>query len=162
MNTAPPVLEKKGLNASHVRMLVYILLGVAVYMYFRSPHLQTPHFRGSKVSSIDIVMRTRVLPPAEPKVLVQASITSAPDCASLFRLLRSAGRQEDHKCDDIGSFTIRYANGKTDALQFLPGHDPTGYEFRFGEKLYRLPRERLYQVLRDAGVDTAKIPVSEH
>jgi hypothetical protein len=68
----------------------------------------------------------------------------------------------DHACGDIGSFTIRYANGKTDTLAVLPGHDLTGYEFRYGKGLYRVPRDRFYQVLQDAGVDTTKMPESEH
>lgn len=94
--------------------------------------------------------------------MVKASITSEPACASLLEFLRSAQSHSDHKCMDIGTFTIRYTNGKADTLAFLPGHDPTNYEFRFDGLLYRLPRERFYQILRDAGVDSTKMPESEH
>jgi len=107
-------------------------------------------------------MRSPDLPPADSNVLVQASISNGPACASLFALLQSARFRIDHKCAHIGSVTVRYANGKTDTLAVLPGHDPTGYEFRLGGWMYRLPRERLYQVLRDAGVDPTKMPESEH
>jgi hypothetical protein len=159
METSPPVVERKGRRGCRGCLLIlgaFVALGVAGYFYIR-----TPPFSGSAVSTIGITMfapdSTR-----DSKPMVQASITNAPVCASLFELLRSARLRMDHKCSDIGSFTIRYSNGKTDALEFLPGHDPTGYEFRFNGWLYRLPRDRLYRVLREAGVDTTMIPENEH
>lgn len=134
-----------------------ILLGIPFYFYARAPH-----FSGSSPTSIDIEMRSPNWPPVEPQVLVQARINGGPACARLFALLQSARLRMDHKCANIGSFTIRYDNGKADVLAFLPGHDPSGYEFRFGNWLYRMPRDSFYQVLRDAGVDTTKMPESEH
>ena len=81
----------------------------------------------------------------------------------MFSLLRSARvRMLDHKCSDIGSFRIRHTNGKVDTLAFLPGHHTSRYEFRLGGWLYLLPRPQFYQVLRDAGVDTTKMPENEH
>ena len=156
----PPVIKKKGRPIAKGSLLVigsFVLLGVAGSFYFPSPH-----FSGSTAASIDITMRSPESPTADTKVLVQASITNAPACASLLALLRSARFRIDHKCAHIGVLTIRYTNGKTDTLDFLPGHDPTGYEFRFGGWLYRLPRDRFYQVLREARVDTTKMPESEH
>ena len=135
----------------------FVLPGVAGYFYLRSPH-----FSGSTATAVDITMRSPISWTAGSKVLMQASIIEAPACASLLDLLRSARIHMEHKCADIGVFTIRYTNGKTDTLNFLPGHDPTRYEFRFGGRLYRLPREHFYQVLREAGVDTTKMPESEH
>src|SRR6185436_6489033 len=160
METEPPIIKSKKSRIARGCLLIvgiFVLLGVASYLYLR-----VPHFSGSAPTSIDFTMQSPDSPGVESKVLVQASITGAPACASLFALLRSARFRMDHKCADIGSFTVRYANGKTDTLSVLPGHDPTGYEFRFGGWLYRLPRERLYQVLREAGVDTTKMPESEH
>ena len=133
-----------------------MLLGVAGYFYLRSPH-----FTGSTVSSIEIKMMPLDSQSPDVKPLVEASITNARSCSSLFALLRSARFRIDHKCVDVGSFTIRYSDGKADRLAFLPGHDPSGYEFRFDGWLYRLPRERLYQVLQEAGVATAKMPELE-
>jgi hypothetical protein len=164
MDTSPPVIKKKGRLVVRGCLFIigaFVLFGVVgcLYLYFR---LRAPHFSGSDATSIDINMRSPDSPTADSKVLVQASITNGPACESLLALLRSADFRMDHKCADIGLFTIRYANGRTDTLAVLPGHDPTGYEFRYGGWLYRLPRERLYQVLRDAGVDTTKMPESEH
>lgn len=153
-------MEKKGHRVSRGRLLIvgtFVLFGIAGYFYVRAPH-----FSGSAATSIELTMRSPRSPKAESKVLVQADITNGPACASLFALLRSARLRKDHKCAAIGSFTVRYPNGKTDTLAVLPGHDLTGYEIRFDGWLYRLPRERLFQALRDAGVDTAKMPESEH
>ncbi len=163
MDTSPPVIIEKGRRVSRNRLLIIgtvVLLGVAGYFYIR--HLQAPDFGDSAATSIDIKMWSPPSPRAASKVLVQASITDGPACASLFALLRSARSGTDHKCDGIGSFTVRYTNGKTDTLGVLPGHDPTAYEFRFHGSLYQLPREQLYQVLREAGVDSTKMPESEH
>jgi hypothetical protein len=160
MNNSPLDTKKKGHRFTRGCALIvqsFILLGVAGFFYPRAPH-----FSGSTATSIDIKMRSPDSPTAESKVLMQATIANAPACSSLFALLCSARLRMDHKCADIGSFTVRFANGRTDTLAVLPGHDLTGYEFRFGGWLYRLPRERLYQVLRDAGVNTTKMPESEH
>ena len=171
MKSAPPIIDikKKGRRVARGCLLIIaaliLLLGVAGYFYPGAPHFfyfRAPHLSGSTASSIEFTMQSPNSPSAKSKVLVQASITNGPACASLFALLHSARFRIDHKCADIGSFTIRYTNGKTDTLAVLPGHDPTGYEFRYRGSLYRLPRERLYQVLRDAGVDTTKMPESEH
>ena len=160
IDSSSPVINTEGRRVARGCLFIvgaFVLLGVACYFCLRGPH-----FSSSAATSIDITMRSPRSQTAESKVLVQLRITKEPACAALFALLRSARLRMDHKCADIGTFTVRYANGKTDTLAVLPGHDPTGYEFRFGGSLYRLPRERLYQVLRDAGVDTTKMPESDH
>ena len=157
---SPLVTKRKELKVAGGCLFIvvaFVLFGVSRYF-----HLRSPHFSGSAPLSIEITIRSPDSPTTESKVLVQASITNGPACAPLFALLRSARFRMDHKCADIGSFTIRYANGKTDTLAVLPGHDPAAYEFRFGGRSYQMPREGLYQVLRDAGVDTTKMPESEH
>jgi hypothetical protein len=160
MEPAAPAAKTKEnpvVKGGVIVLAVFVLFVLAAYFYLRSPH-----FSGSAVSSIDITMHTQGSPTSKPKVLVQASITNAPACASLLALLRSARFHTDHKCADIGSFTIRYVNGKADTLWFLPGHHPTSYEVRFNGLLYRIPRDRFYQILRGAGIDTTNVPESEH
>lgn len=140
-------------------IVLFIALGVGGYFYFRSPH-----FSGSMAVSMELSM----WPPNGPSALdeqpsVQASLTNAPACASLLVLLRTARLSMGLcKCGDIGTLKIRYANGTTDTLELLPGHDSASYEFRFGNGLYRLPRERFFHVLRDVGVDTKKLSEQKH
>lgn len=156
----PQVIRDKPRRAARGCLLsvgVLALLAGAAYFYFR-----TPHFSGSTPVSIDIRIQSPDVPAVESNVVVQATITDRRIASSLFALLRSARFGMGHKCSDVGSFTIRYTNGKTDTLGLLPGHNPTRYEFRCGAWLYRLPRDRFYRVLRDAGVDTTKMPENEH
>jgi ferredoxin len=152
--------EKKGRKlVGRGRWIIFaaIVLMVVWYIFPRAPH-----FSGDTASSIDITMSSPVAPDVKPEVLLKTSIISEAACAPMLALLRSARDHADHKCADIGSFHIHYTNGRTDTLAMLPGHDPTGYEFRFGGRAYRVPRDQLYQALREAGVDATKMPQSEH
>jgi hypothetical protein len=161
MDIVPNAIEKKKPRVSKGCLSVIVLfiaLGVGGYFYLRSPH-----FSGSVAASMELAMWLPDGPSAlDDQPSVQASITNKPACESLLVLLRSARLRMDHKCGNIGMLKIRYANGKTDTLRLLPGHDPAGYEFRLGIWLYRLPRERFFQVLRDAGVDTTKLSERTH
>ncbi len=157
MDIVQKAIEKKKPRVSKGCLSVIVLfiaLGVGGYFYLRSPH-----FSGSAASSMELAMWLPDGPSAiDDEPPVQASLTNAPACASLLVLLRTARLSMDHcKCGDIGTLKIRYANGTTDTLRLLPGHDPDGYEFRFGMGLYRLPRECFFQMLRDVGVDTTKL-----
>jgi len=135
-----------------------LLLGLAGYAYLRAPN-----FSGSKVSTMEIEMFKPISPSERhPQALVQARITDPAACASVFEMLRNGRLRMDHKCGAIGSFKIRYSNGETDVLQFSPGHDLAAYEFRLGGRLYRLPRDPFFKALEDAGVDSAKMPATEH
>lgn len=135
---------------------LFILLGLSRYIYIR-----VPRFSGSTPVTIQITMYSP--DELQTNAVIHATITNELAAQSLLRFLRSARvRLLDHKCADVGSFTIRYQNSKVDTLDFLPGHDVSRYEFRFGGGLYLLPRPQFYQVLRDAGVDTTKMPDTEH
>lgn len=140
-------------------IVLFIALGFGGYFYLRSPH-----FSGSAAASMELAMWLPDGPSAlDDKPSVQASITNKPACESLLVLLRSARLRMDLcKCGDIGALKIQYSTGETDTLRLLPGHDPASYEFRFGNGLYRLPRERFFHVLRDAGVDTKKLLEQNH
>jgi hypothetical protein len=157
MDTVPEVIEKKGYrfpNGCLSVIVLFIALGVGGYFYLRSPH-----FSGSAAASMELAMWLPDGPSAlDDQPSVQASITNKPACESLLVLLRTARLRMDLcKCGDIGALKIQYPTGETDTLRLLPGHDPASYEFRFGNGLYRLPRERFFHVLRDVGVDTTKL-----
>lgn len=136
--------------------LVVLLAGVT-YLLIRSPH-----FHDSAVVSIELVMRSPDSPPGAPVVAVQATVTDERGCRSLFEFLRSARVGLDHKCEALGVLTMQYADGRSDTLDVLPGHDLAKYEFRFGGRMYRMPREPFFEVLRSAGIDSARMPESEH
>jgi len=142
-------------------LILSILVVLIVLGYFALKAGRAPQFAGARPMAIELVLY-RPDPAVQEVPLVQADIRKPADCASVFKLLQSAQSRSDHKCAAVGSMTIRYPDGAKDELELLPGHDVTRYEFRFGHSLYAIPRNRLYQVLRGAGVDTAKIPETEH
>ncbi|MES2981758.1 MAG: hypothetical protein V4727_05530 [Verrucomicrobiota bacterium] len=159
MESESPIKPEQGRRFPSRRLLIIVALvviGLVVYFYKR-----TPDFSGSKVSAIEIKMYEPI-GSMNRELLVEASLKDPSACASVFNFLSSAHRGSDHKCASIGSFEVHYADGKTDILSFLPGHDPEAYEFRFDGGLYLLPREQFFQTLRDAGVDSSKMPKSEH
>jgi ferredoxin len=152
----------KGRRIARGRLIILALIALITGAYYF--HSSPPSFSGETASSIDITTRSPLEPEpySKPDVLLQTGITSQAACASLLALLRSARDHTDHQCADIGTMQIHYANGLTDTLTLLPGHDPARYEFRFARGAYHVPRDRFYQVLRDAGIDTTKVPQSEH
>ncbi len=161
-----PEKGRRFLSRRLLFIVVLVALGLVVYFYKRNPD-----FSGSEVSAIEIKMFAPMAPIGpeedssrsyEPELLVEASLKEPSACASVFKFLSSAHRGSDHKCESIGSFEIHYADGKSDVLSFLPGHDPNAYEFRFDGELYLLPREDFFQTLWDAGVNLSKMPESEH
>jgi len=160
----PPSSKKRGrrwvkgcLITLAALFVVFITAVLATFFYLR-----TPHFRGTTALVIDIRMEEPFSGRMPPAVLLDTTITNGTACASVLSILHSARFRMDHKCADIGSLIIHYTNGKTDSLRLLPGHDPARYEFRHRGRLYRLDRERFYKALRTAGVDTSKVPATEH
>jgi hypothetical protein len=77
-------------------------------------------------------------------------------------MLRKASWGVDPKCEAIGQVTIRYAEGTRDDLGFLPSHKEDKFEFRHRWLKYNVSRQNLYQALKLAGVDIAKIPEAGH
>ena len=156
--TAKPVAGRLWRIIITVALPAFALFAVAGYLYLPI-YRRTPHFNGSSPVLLEVVARS---PQPDAVVLLQTSITNQTACTSVLEFLGTARRGEDHKCMEIGSLTVRYNNGKTDRIRFLPGHDPERYEIRYGDWKYELPRKKFYQVLKDAGIDSTKMPVLEH
>ena len=142
--------------------LVFIICGlvsISIVFYIQN---RSPKFSGSTPNSIDISIRTPFSEDDGSKLVIETSITKLPACKLLFDLLRRARVSKEHKCLHIGSISIHFPDGQTDRLEVLPGHDTSRYEFRFGGRMYSLPREELYHALQAGGVDTSKMPETEH
>lgn len=91
-------------------------------------------------------------------IMLRGGITNQTACNLLLRELSSARKVAEHKCGQIGSFNVCYENGRTDTIDFLPGHSPLRYEIRYENRMYGLSRKKSAQILKDAGIDTTKIP----
>ncbi len=130
-------------------LLGLVALGVVNHYYFR-----TPTFSGSSPMAIEIVADT----PDLSKDLYYTNINDRAACSNILRALGEARVTGFHACPTLGWFAVLYDNGKSEMIHFLPGHDPNRYEIRCASGNFALSRQRFYQVLKDAGVDTTKIP----
>jgi hypothetical protein len=164
MDGEGPIIAEKGrhfLRRFLVVIAALVIFGLVLLFFNRAPD-----FSGSKVSSIEIKIYGGMISVDSEilgrELLLESTLTDSSVCASIFKFLSSAYRGSDHKCPSIGLIEIHYADGKIDTIEPLHGHDPEYIEFRFDDELYLLPREQFLQILRDAGVDTSKIPVSGH
>ena len=149
-----PATGKRFIRVWRWRIVTFTLLAFAGYLYFRT----VP-------KSIEVVVRPQLSFELEDdeagaqRAGLQTTITNRAACDSVLRVLRAGTIGKDHKCADVGFFKIRYVSGNTEIIKFLPGHDPKLYELRPGG---RLSRKEFYQTLQEAGVDTSKLPQSEH
>jgi hypothetical protein len=134
-------------------LLVVLLTAAGGWLYLRHPR-----FSGKEATAIRIFAEIT----NTGAVLIDGTITNRESCAEIFGMLRKATWGVDPKCEAAGRVTIRYLEGTTDELGFLPSHGKDEFEFRHKWLKYHVPREKLYQVLKAGGVDTAKIPQKGH
>jgi hypothetical protein len=80
----------------------------------------------------------------------------------VLAVLKQARLRRDHTCAPVGTFNIKFANGKTNEVHLLPTHKSDDAEFRVGVLKYEISREKLYPALEAAGIDTSKIPPAGH
>jgi len=85
------------------------------------------------------------------------SITNRTACDAILREFRQAHWVFGSEAQ-MGTFTIRYDNSKTDIVLFLHGFPGGYYSIVRSGGTYRMPIERFRKVLSDAGVDVSKFP----
>jgi hypothetical protein len=153
-------MEQAGNTYSKKRTLMRACAGILIMALVVATggwlYLRHPRFSGKEPMAITIfaqVTNTGV-------VLIDATITNRESCPEIFAMLCKATWGTDHKCEAIGTVTIRYAEGTKDELGFLPSHGEDKFEFRHQWLKYNVPREKFYGVLKLAGVETSKIPES--
>ena len=143
-----------------------LLAIIAARIGYLKWYSQSPHLDGAAVSSIEIEVdgpiRSENTDCEDQDIMdmEHMKMTNATDCADLLALLNSARPREEHKCGEKGLIALHYVNGSTTILMILPGHDPAGYEFRSTYGLFGFSRERFFQILRHAGLDTSKVPTT--
>jgi hypothetical protein len=126
-------------------ILAFSLIGGCLYFESRRPH-----FSGTSPSAIDV----RVDDVASTNVY-QMSITNRAACETILQDFLQA-RPVFGASKAIGAFTFHYDSGKTDVVWMIPGM-PQGYYTIYLGGTFRMPSERFYQVLKEGGVNVAKI-----
>lgn len=110
---------------------------------------RSPQF-GISTESIERIVIAIHAPPAE------YSSTDPAIVRNVLDTLMAASQHPNHKCSAVGTLSLRLKSGRRVEVELLRGHEPTAYEFRFQDVLYRVPRDRLSDALRPVGV--ARLP----
>jgi hypothetical protein len=104
----------------------------------------------NNVHSVDV----EFWPWGEDGVMAPGGSSSDPEAvAALVAVIRSAEETRDHKCGSRGVITLRRSLWRSERLEFLPGHHAEWYEFRYGGKIYRVPRAEFVAAMRKIGVE---------
>ena len=119
-------------------------------------HTRGPQFGGSYPVSIEIFVEQR-----DAKDFYSTTIVDREACTRIMRALVDARSANLHDSPEIGWFIVHYADGSTNQIYLLPGHNADRYGIRWGTGDFALSKKHFYAVLRDAGVDTTKIPDGE-
>lgn len=143
-----PSVRKRGCLISFALIALTVLLA-AIRVYH-------PRFKSSSPSEIEMLAWQHGRNENHSE-----RITSPSNCSSIINVFKQGTWTIPHMCKDRARFKIQYENGTVDYVDFMPGHDgPEFCEIRMGLGHYRLSRKELFEVLREAGVDTSKIPVN--
>lgn len=129
-------------------LAMVVLLAIGGCLYFDSGR---PRFSGTSPSSIDVYIERKQLSTNDD---YRMTITNRAACESILR-----GFSEAHHVfgasKAFGKFTFHYDSGKTDVVWVFPPEE-THCTIALGGT-YRMPNERFFQVLKQAGVDVSKI-----
>ncbi|WP_165222343.1 hypothetical protein [Aquisphaera insulae] len=126
-------------------VILFLLLGPAGDPVVRV--LPDGEFREVKIRLIDV-------PGAQRAATIENGDASR--IAALARVLRTARRSSDHKCESTGEIVLRTVEGKTAVLGMLPSHDGRSFEFRSqsgqGYDVVRVDRDGFIRAMTDLGV----------
>ena len=129
-----------------IAVLVAVVFGALAYWYRTGSRVHVP---AGPAVSIDVF-----LIPHEPV----ATITNAAGLAAVMSTLRSGRPAKPHECAARGTMEVRFADGRTLAVAFAPGHELPHYEFGMGGHLFTISRSQFFESLKAGGVDVQKIP----
>lgn len=145
--TAPEAKHGVRPRSVLVACLALCLLAYGAWAYFRPFSAGPPNTDG--------VRSVRVWndPEADGRGRAPDADTNDPDAvAALLDVVRSARETEDHKCGNRGVILLQRSTGPSERLEFLPGHSPDWYEFRYDRNIYRVPRDKFIAALKRLGV----------
>lgn len=86
------------------------------------------------------------------------TITNTDGLVGMMEMLRTGRTVEQHECKSRGTMELRFSDGQTLSMSFLPGHHFLRYEFAVRGGLFAVSRSQFLGTLKRAGVDVHKIP----
>jgi hypothetical protein len=128
-----------------IAIVVAVALGALAYWYRIGSRFHVP---AGPAVSINVFVSRRPL----------ATITNADGLAAVMGMLRSGRPAKPHECAARGTMEARFADGRTLAVAFGPGHEESGYEFGVDGHLFTVSRSRFLESLKTGGADVQQIP----
>ena len=71
-------------------------------------------------------------------------------------VFKTAKRGSEHNCGSYADIVIQLADGSTEILSILPGHDDRYYEYRFESRISKVDRSRFLEALAAMGISDVK------
>jgi hypothetical protein len=131
-----------------IAAVAFGLLALAGWFYLHQPEVNA--FDPGGVHSIQVQFE----PWGKDMTVSPGSSTADSDAvAALVTILRSGEETPDHKCSSRGVITLQRSLRRPLELRFLPGHYADWYEFRYADKVYRVPRAEFVAAMRRVGVE---------
>ena len=130
-------------------LLIIIVAGVIALLIFHHPKLNVAH-----AARVDVTLWKQ----EEPYTNYLGAITNSADVKNLLSIMARGGPGMAHKCKAAGWFVVRYDDGKTRHINFLPGHTFDRYEYRAGLGVRQMDRQEFLQALQRAGIRTNDFP----
>jgi len=81
-----------------------------------------------------------------------ATITNAGGLSAVTEMLRSGRPAKPHECAARGTMEARFADGRSLAVAFAPGHESSHYEFGMDGHLFTISRARFLDALAEEGL----------
>lgn len=111
------------------------------------------------VASIEVHLTAQ---PPEPttengQAATRMRIADRTQIQAVLDVFSRAERGSEHKCGASGTVTIYRADGGSEVLDILPGHDPAFYEYRYAGRINRVERVGFLSALQALGVGRVKL-----
>lgn len=144
----PPPPRRRMTRKVWVIVVVLALALVVAWSYFQEPGVSALDLGGIRRVEVQFDLSWKDEKPIAPG----SETTDSETIAQLLKVLKSADETQNHKCVSLGVIRLERGIGSTLELQFLPGHHEEWYEFRYGRKIYRVPRAEFVSAMKLVGV----------
>lgn len=144
---------RRGDRVAALLVLILVVFGLAGFLGLFPNLSRRPVFHGNSPVSIDVVAEQ-----GDGADFYTTNLTDGVACSNLLQVLASGRPTDYHLCPHRGWFSVRFPDGASDTIYFLPGHDQAKYEIRCESGCFAVPRQHLWEALQAVGIDVGNMP----